>query len=144
MYIHSFSLHLIALHTVTPLSTLYSLTKSIITTLFAPLLQIATSLPSQIQVSIGNFLFVSLLPLFIFQILPAFSISQALERLTTKRYMKYLLKIFHPLQLALQPEHSKNEALLVVREYLLQLVGFHNEQLGHYVSLLQLGTTTKP
>lgn len=50
---------------------------------------------------------------------------------------KQLLKVLHPFQLALQSEHSKNEALLAEREYLLQLVELRSEQWVRHVSLLE-------
>jgi hypothetical protein len=51
---------------------------------------------------------------------------------------KQLLKLLHPLKLALESEHSKNEKLLAEREYLLQLIELRHEQWGRHVSLLEL------
>ncbi|KAJ1689158.1 hypothetical protein LUZ63_013313 [Rhynchospora breviuscula] len=50
---------------------------------------------------------------------------------------KQLLKVLRPLQLFLQSEHSKNEALVADREYLLKLIELRNEQWARHVSLLQ-------
>ncbi|KAJ3684504.1 hypothetical protein LUZ61_013668 [Rhynchospora tenuis] len=50
---------------------------------------------------------------------------------------KQLLKVLRPLQLFLQSEHSKNEALVADREYLLKLIELRNEQWTRHVSLLQ-------
>jgi hypothetical protein len=50
---------------------------------------------------------------------------------------KQLLKLLHPLKLALESEHSKTEKLIVEREYLLQLLELRNEQWGRHASLLE-------